>query len=155
MRSGWSRSICSNRRRISSAQVAARLASIFLTDQKPDRALAELRATRQNLLPEALAERRILLEARALSDLKQFDHALDLIEGKEGALFDRLRADTLWSAGRWAEAGPAIEVALGEGWKGGEAPGAEMRLLVMRGAIAYSLAEDEDGLGRLRIRCFN
>ena len=137
---------------VAKAQVAARLASIFLTDQKPDRALAALRATRQNLLPEALAERRILLEARALSDLKQFDHALDLIEGKEGALFDRLRADTLWSAGRWAEAGPAIEVALGEGWKGGEAPGAEMRLLVMRGAIAYSLAEDEDGLGRLRIK---
>lgn len=137
---------------VAKAQVAARLASIFLTDQKPDRALAALRATRQNLLPEALAERRMLLEARALTDLKQFDHALDLIEGKEGQLFDRLRADTLWSGGRWAEAGPAIEVALGEGWKSEEAPGAEMRLLVMRGAIAYSLAEDEEGLARLRIK---
>lgn len=137
---------------VAKAQVAARLAAIFLTDQKPDRALAALRATRQNLLPEALADRRMLLEARALSDLKQYDHALDLIEGKSGPLFDRLRADTLWAGGRWAEAGPAIELALGEDWKTEEAPGAEMRLLIMRGAIAYSLAEDEEGLARLRIK---
>ena len=137
---------------VAKAQVAARLASIFLTDQKPDRALAALRATRQNLLPEALAERRMLLEARALSDLKQYDHALDLIEGKSGPLFDRLRAETLWAGGRWAEAGPAIEVALGEGWKTEEAPDAEERLFILRGAIAYSLAEDEEGLARLRVK---
>lgn len=136
---------------VAKAQVAARLASIFLIDHKPDRALAALRATRQNLLPEALAERRMLLEARALTDMKQFDHALDLIEGKSGPLVDRLRADTLWSAGRWAEAGPAIEMTLGEGWKSGEPPSAEARLLIMRGAIAYSLADDEEGLARLRI----
>lgn len=136
---------------VAKAQVAARLASIFLTDHKPDRALAALRATRQNLLPEALAERRMLLEARALSDLKQFDHALDLIEGKEGPLVDRLRADTLWSAGRWADAGAAIETALSERWKSGEPPSSEERLLIMRGAIAYSLAEDEEGLARFRI----
>lgn len=137
---------------VAKAQVAARLASIFLTDQKPDRALAALRATRQNLLPETLAERRMLLEARALSDMKQYDHALDLIEGKSGPLFDRLRADTLWAGGRWSEAGPAIEVALGEGWKNEETPDAEARLLIMRGAIAYSLAEEEEGLARLRIK---
>ncbi|MFN3934758.1 hypothetical protein [Parvibaculum sp.] len=137
---------------VAKAQVAARLAAIFLTDQKPDRALAALRATRQNLLPEALAERRMLLEARALSDMKQYDHALDLIEGKSGPLFDRLRADTLWAGGRWEEAGPAIEVALGDGWKNEEAPDAEARLLIMRGAIAYSLAQDEEGLARLRIK---
>ncbi len=137
---------------VAKAQVAARLAAIFLTDQKPDRALAALRATRQNLLPEALAERRMLLEARALSELKQYDHALDLIEGKSGPMIDRVRADTLWAGGRWSEAGPAIEVALGDGWKNEEMPDSEARLLIMRGAIAYSLAEDEDGLARLRIK---
>lgn len=137
---------------VAKAQVAARLAAIFLTDQKPDRALAALRATRQNLLPEALAERRMLLEARALSDMKQYDHALDLIEGKTGPKFDRIRADTLWAGGRWDEAGPAIEVALGDGWKSEEAADGEARLLIMRGAIAYSLAEDEEGLARLRIK---
>ena len=137
---------------VAKAQVAARLASIFLADQQPDRALAALRATKQNLLPEALAERRILLEARALADLKQYDNALDLIDGKSGELVDRLRADVLWDAGRWPEAGPAIEAFLGETWRSDEPLSAEARLLAMRAAIAYSLAGNEVGLASLRAK---
>ena len=137
---------------IAKAQVAARLASIFLSDQQPDRALAALRATKQNLLPEALAERRMLLEARALADMKQYDNALDLMEGKMGKLVERLRTDVLWDAGRWPDAGPAIEALLGDTWKSDEPFSAEVRLLAMRCAIAYSLAGSEAGLASLRAK---
>ncbi|WP_143710221.1 tetratricopeptide repeat protein [Parvibaculum lavamentivorans] len=137
---------------IAKAQVAARLAAIYLLDQKADRALAALRATKQNLLPEALAERRRLLEARALADLKQYDNALDLLEEKTDDLSVRLRVDVLWDSGRWQDAGPAIEALLGDAWKTEEPLSDEMRLLVMRGAIAYSLAGEEGGLSRLRTK---
>lgn len=137
---------------VAKAQVAARLASIFLSDQQPARALAALRATKQNLLPEALAERRMLLETRALADLKQYDNALELMDGKSGKLIERLRADVLWDAGRWPEAGAAIEAVLGDTWKADEPLSTEARLLAMRGAIAYSLAGDEAGLSSLRAK---
>jgi hypothetical protein len=137
---------------VAKAQVAARLASIFLSDQQPARALAALRATKQNLLPEALAERRMLLETRALADLKQYDNALELMDGKKGKLIERLRADVLWDAGRWPEAGAAIEAVLGDTWKIDEPLSTEARLLAMRGAIAYSLAGDETGLASLRAK---
>lgn len=137
---------------VAKAQVAARLASIYLIDQKPEQALAALRATKQNLLPEALAERRMLLEARALAESKQYDNALDLLEGRKDNISARLRADTLWDAGRWPEAGASIEMFLGESWKHDQTLDEETRLLVMRGAIAYSLAGDENGLSRLRAK---
>lgn len=137
---------------VAKAQVAARLASIYLVDQKPDQALAALRATKQNLLPEELAERRQLLEARALAELKRYDHALDLLEGKDDERAKRLRADVLWAAGRWPEAGGAIELLLGETWKADKPLSGEERLLVMRGAIAYSLGADENGLSRFRAK---
>lgn len=137
---------------VAKAQVAARLAAIYLLDQKPDRALAALRATKQNLLPEAIAERRRLLEARALADLKQYDNALDLLEEKTDDLAVGLRVDVLWDGGRWTEAGPAIEALLGDVWKAEGPLSDEARLLVMRGAIAYSLGGDEEGLSRLRLK---
>ena len=50
------------------AQVATRLAMIYLMNRKPDRTLAALRATRVAELSNELRNQRLLLEARALSD---------------------------------------------------------------------------------------
>ncbi len=137
---------------VAKAQVAARLAAILLLDEKPENALAALRATKQNLLPEALAERRLLIEARALAELKQYDYALDLLEERNDALSITLRADVLWHAGRWEEAGGAFELMLGDSWKTETALSDDARLQVMRAAVAYSLAGDEDGLSRMRTK---
>lgn len=137
---------------VAKAQVAARLAAIYLMDQKPGHALAALRATKQNLLPEELAQRRILLEARALAGEKQYDHALDLLDGRKDERSAKLRADIYWEAGRWPEAGASIEKLLGVRWKEDQMLDGEIRLLIMRGAIAYSLAGDEEGLSRLRTK---
>ena len=55
------------------AQVATRLAVIYLMNRKADRALATLRATRTADLTNELRNQRLLLEARALSDMGRHD----------------------------------------------------------------------------------
>ena len=51
------------------AQVAARLAMVYLTNRKPDRAIAALRSTRIADLSGELRQQRLLLEGRAQSDV--------------------------------------------------------------------------------------
>ena len=137
---------------VAKAQVATRLAGIYLLDQKPKAALQTLRDTRQAQLPEELRAERRLLEARTLADLHQYDNALDLLAQMQGRKAELLRSDVLWDAARWPEAGAALEVQLGDAWRNDGSLDAETRFEVMRAAIAYSMAKDEQGLGRLRTK---
>ena len=66
------------------AQVATRLAVIYLMDRKPDRALAALRATRIADLNNDLRNQRLLLEARALSEIGRHDVALEVVANIAG-----------------------------------------------------------------------
>lgn len=134
---------------VARAQVAARLATVYLLDDKPQQALRAIRATLQNSLPEDLDLQRRLIEARALASLKQYDLSLDLLSEILGPASNALRADVLWEAQRWNEAGAAAEVLLADA-ASRKALDADDRFQIMRGAIAYSLADDEDGLRRLR-----
>ncbi|MEX0841064.1 MAG: tetratricopeptide repeat protein, partial [Xanthobacteraceae bacterium] len=61
------------------AQVATRLAVIYLMSRKADRALAALRATRTAELSNELRNQRRLIEARALSDMSRYDVAREVI----------------------------------------------------------------------------
>ena len=101
-------------------------------------------------LPDDIAHQRMLLEARALAALKQWDQALDLIAVDDAADTRRLRADIYWESGNWAVAAQKAEELLGNRWSDPEPLTAEERHEVMRAAIAYSLANDEPGLERLR-----
>jgi tetratricopeptide (TPR) repeat protein len=134
------------------ATVAARLATIRLMDGKPNLALQVLRSTRLPELPRSVNRARLLLEARALSDLSRTDLALEVLQGETGAEIDRLKADILWSGRRWREAGEAHEILVGGRWQGPEPLGDQDRIDVMRTAIAYSLAEDRLGLDRVRAK---
>ncbi len=60
------------------AQVATRLAVIYLMNHKADRALATLQATRTAEVSTELRNQRLLLEARALSDIGRHDLALEV-----------------------------------------------------------------------------
>jgi hypothetical protein len=62
----------------------------------------------------------------------------------------RLRADILWTAKKWREAGEAIEVLYGERWKEFTPLTDQERADILRGAIAYALAEEPMGLKRFR-----
>jgi hypothetical protein len=132
------------------AQVAAKLAMIDLMNRKPAQALQALASTRQAELPRELATARLVIEARALSESARPDLALEILEQVETPEAAILRADVLWQARRWAEAGEAIEALLGECWQGPEPLTDRQRADAMRVAIAYSLAEEKIGLDRLR-----
>jgi hypothetical protein len=132
------------------AQVAIRLAVIYLLNRKADRALATLRGSRTADLANELRSQRLLLEARALSDLGRYDLALEVVGNIEGRETIRLRSDILWAARRWALAAEQIELYHGERWKEWEPLNEVERADILRAAVGYALGEDALGLGRLR-----
>ncbi len=134
------------------AEVAARLATIRLMDEKPLAALQVLDATYLPELPEDLRRARALLRARALSDLSRTDLALETIEGEPGAEAARLRADILWTGRRWREAGEAHETLVGDAWRQRAPLDDKARTDVLRAAIAYGLAGETLSLERLRAK---
>jgi len=85
------------------AQVAARLAMVYLTNRKPDRAIASLRSTRIADLSGELRQQRLLLEGRAQSDVGRHDLALDIISNLSGREAVRLRSDIYWASRKITE----------------------------------------------------
>jgi tetratricopeptide (TPR) repeat protein len=132
------------------AQVASRLAVIYLMNRKPDRALALLRATRNADVSNELRDQRILLEARALSDLGRYDLALEVIANRQGREIVRLRSDILWAARRWSQAAEQIELYYDDRWKDWQPLNEIERADILRGTVGYALGEDALGLGRFR-----
>src|ERR1700676_2093315 len=97
-------------------QVAARLARVYLTNRKPDRAIAALRTTRIADLSGELRQQRLLLEARAQSDVGRHDLALDILSNitVRGAI--RLRSDIYWASRQWRESSEQIELYYADRW---------------------------------------
>ncbi len=137
---------------VARAQVATRLAVVYLMDRKPDRAAATLRATRTADLTNELRSQRLLLEARSLSDLGRHDVALEVIGNIGGREATRLRSDILWAARRWQQAAEQIELLYGERWREFEPLLDSERADILRAAIGYALGEDAIGLARFRER---
>jgi hypothetical protein len=134
------------------AQVATRLATIYLMNRKPDHALQALRATRMTDLSADLRAQRLMIEARALSDTGRHDLAFDVLANLDGRETERLRFDIQWSARRWRDAAEIIERLYGERWKDFAPLNETERADVMRAAIGYALAEDRLGIDRFRQR---
>jgi hypothetical protein len=134
------------------AQVATRLAVIYLMNRKPDRALTALRTSRTGDLANELRAQRLLLEARALADLGRGPLALEVIEKQTTREATRLRADILWQAKDWNRAAEQFEKLYGSRWKDFNPLTALERPDIMRAAVGYALADDMIGLARLRER---
>jgi tetratricopeptide (TPR) repeat protein len=132
------------------AQVAARLAMVYLTNRKPDRAIAALRSTRIADLSGELRQQRLLLEARALSDVGRHELALDIITNISGREAIRLRSDIYWASRQWRESSEQIELYYGERWRDFKPLNAAERSDVLRAVVGYALAEDRIGLARFR-----
>lgn len=132
------------------AQVAAKLATVYLMNHKPERALAALRETRDSDVSDELRQQRLLLEARALSDLGRQRLALEIIAGIDTPEANRLRADVLWSAKRWREAAEEIERLYGERWRDFRPLAETERSDILRAAIGYALADE--GISQARLR---
>jgi hypothetical protein len=132
------------------AQVATRLAVIYLMNHKPERALTTLRATRTSELSNELRDQRLLLEARALSDTGRHDLALELIANIDSHESTRLRSDILCAARRWRAAAEQIEILYGLRWREFAPLNDTERFDVLRAAVGYSLGDDPIGLARFR-----
>lgn len=132
------------------AQVASRLAMVYLMNRKPDRAIAALRTTRIADLAGELRQQRLLLEARAQSDIGRRDLGLDIISNIPGREAIRLRSDIYWAARRWRESSEQIELYYGERWRDFKPLNPMEKGDVIRAAVGYALAEDTIGLARFR-----
>lgn len=132
------------------AQVAARLAMVYLMNRKPDRAIAALRTTRIADLAGELRQQRLLLEARAQSDIGRRDLALDIISNLTGREAIRLRSDIYWASRRWRDASEQIELYYGDRWRDFKPLTANEKSDIIRAVIGYALAEDALGLARFR-----
>jgi tetratricopeptide (TPR) repeat protein len=132
------------------AQVAARLAMVYLTNRKPDRAIAALRTTRVADLAGELRQQRLLLEARAQSDIGRHDLALDIIANIGGREAIRLRSDIYWASRRWREASEQIELYYADRWRNFKPLNPVEKGDVIRALVGYALAQDGIGLARFR-----
>jgi predicted negative regulator of RcsB-dependent stress response len=132
------------------AQVAARLAMVYLTNRKPDRAIAALRTTRITDLSGELRQQRLLLEARAQSDIGRHGLALDIISNISGHEAIRLRSDIYWASRRWREASEQVELYYADRWRDFKPLNAVEKGDVIRAVVGYALAEDAIGIARFR-----
>lgn len=132
------------------SQVASRLAMVYLMNRKPDRAIAALRTTRIADLNGELRQQRLLLEARAQSDVGRRELALDIISNVSGREAIRLRSDIYWSSRRWREASEQIELYYGDRWRDFTPLTPNEKSDIIRALVGYALAEDALGLARFR-----
>jgi tetratricopeptide (TPR) repeat protein len=130
------------------AQVATRLAVIYLMNHKPDRALQTITATRSPELPTEVRHQRLLIEARALSDIGRHDVALDVIGNLDGREAVRLRSDILWAAKRWRESAEQIELLHGDRWRDWRPLNDAERSDILRAAMGYAIDNDKLGMDR-------
>jgi hypothetical protein len=135
---------------VAKADVSTRLAAIYLMDHKPQDAINALHTSQITGLPDKAIHDRLILEARSFAALKQWDNALDLIAVDNDADTSRLRADIYWESGNWDVAGQKTEELLGPRAADTAPLSDSERAQVLRMAVAYSLANDEASLDRLR-----
>lgn len=134
------------------AQIAADLALIYLMDYRPGEAVATLQRSRVSQVPMSIERVRRIIEARALSELGRHELALEMLRNVDGSDAAAVRADVLWNAERWQEAGEVIEQTLGQRWNDSLPLDDDEMHQVLRSAIAFSFANDEYALNRLRAR---
>jgi hypothetical protein len=135
---------------VAKAEVSTKLAAIYLMDHKPQEAINALHESQITGLPDEELHERRLLEARGFAALKQWDNALDLIAVDNEADTSRLRADIYWESGNWDVAGQKTEELLNARANDAAPLSADERAQVLRMTVAYSMANDEASLDRLR-----
>ncbi len=128
------------------AQVAARLARVYLLDRKPEQAVKIIDDTRQVLLPTSLGHMRLMLEAKALAEMKHYDEAIGTLEGIPGEDAELIRSDIYWASNDWNKLAESAAKVLGDRWQKPDPLEPVERQTVMRWAVALALENDKSGL---------
>lgn len=140
-------------------RTAMRLAAIRLIDNKPEQALEAVRRANSLMqsVPASPAQTKrqqdlSLLTARALSQEKRTDQALDILESlPKDKDVNRLRADIAWQAGYWDDASFALEdVIIDENISLTRPLSDAHAMLILQQATAMNLSGDRIGLANMR-----
>src|SRR5262249_7164124 len=107
-------------------------------------------ATRVADLSNDLRDQRLLLEARAMSNLGRHDLALELISKINSHEAIRLRSDILWASQHWREARGQTQLPYGKRSRAFAPLNDTERADIVRASIGYALGEETNGLARLR-----
>jgi tetratricopeptide (TPR) repeat protein len=134
------------------SQVATDLALIYLMDRKPESALEAINGSRTTLLTTVLNAERRIVTARALIGLGRLDAAEEIVETDSTKEAQEVKAEIAWKSRAWPAAGGLFEKGLGDRWKSPALLTPDDEAKLMRAAIAYSLADDDVSLERLRSR---
>ena len=137
---------------VARAEVATDEAMIHLMNRKAEQALIAINSSRTTLLPNALNAERRVIEARALMLLGRYDHALEVLGKDASPEAAEVRAEAAWKQRDWPKAGALIEARLGDRWKSAAPLSAEEETKLLRAGAAYSLANDDAALARIRTR---
>ncbi len=128
------------------AALAVDLATIYLLDRRPDRALVAINSTRQPSIPRELAYERRKLEAAAYRDLGRYDHVIELMEPLDQPDARALLADAYLRKRDWSRAADTYLAML--------PPVAEARPddaeFAYKGAIAARMARSAGVLAQFR-----
>ena len=135
---------------VAKAQVSTNLAAVYLMNRQPEQALQALWSSRTTLLPSAINAERRALEARALTELGRYDHALEILGNDNRAAARDVRAEILWKQQSWGPAAAIYEAQLGDRHRETAIPlTADEENRLIRAGVGYSLAENATALDRL------
>ncbi len=129
------------------AAVGVKLTAVYLLDSKPKEALLALAQSARAGLPRHIMIERELLKARALSQMGKTDAAIAVLKNMHSEDAERLKANVLWRANRWADAAAALEPLLPD-------PLSHLTdkqaTYVLNDAVAWKLAQDTGKLEALK-----
>ncbi|MDR3449696.1 MAG: hypothetical protein P4M15_08135 [Alphaproteobacteria bacterium] len=131
--------------------VALRLAGIRLLDHQPADALDALTLVAPADLNPTQQNDRVLLQARALSELHRAAEATALLKDNNSQGARMLRADIAMHAQAWPEAAKALMELVGPPPQNGKTLTSQQSTWLINAAIAYALDSDQAGLDQLAI----
>lgn len=91
------------------SEIGIRLALIYLFERDSIAALDILEKTDSQNLPENHIQYRKIIKAKALSNLKRNEEALELLEGNYSKNALLLKTDIYWKSGKWEKAADSIK----------------------------------------------
>ncbi|MGE3303462.1 MAG: hypothetical protein AB7M12_10145 [Hyphomonadaceae bacterium] len=133
---------------VGQAQVAVDLATIYLANRQPEKAVMAIESTRQPGVPTMVAAERRLVESKALVDLSRFDHAMELLEKDSSPEAGNIRAEIAWRQKDWAQATALLLAVLQR--RPDEALSEGDRAVVLRAAVAATLSDNKAALDKLK-----
>ncbi|MDX9690028.1 MAG: hypothetical protein EOM37_05160 [Proteobacteria bacterium] len=135
------------------AQVAMRIAGIYLLDHKSKEALAQIDANNLpwNTLSQSTKDSRQLLRARALSEMGKYEEALGNLPANQNQETLLLRADIALRAKAWKDAHDALIELVGPPPAQGKRLTDNQATWLVQAAIATAMTGNFDGLDKMAL----